>query len=110
MSKFSDSIDACIDKGVTERPPIEGMSYKAFAVHPHHPGNLLGLAIAHCKGDKFVVDVVREDISVANAAAVMKRYGISEVTGAEGDKADALAHAVAGVINILQESSADGRV
>jgi hypothetical protein len=94
------AIERCVDKGVTERPPIEGVTYVAFVVHPPNPANLLALAIAH-RADKFILDVIRDDISVADASVVMKRYGISEVTGAEGDKSDALAHATLGAFSLL---------
>jgi hypothetical protein len=100
--RWADTIDACTDKGVKERPPVAGISYAAFVVHPPHPGNLLALAIAHRGGDKFIVDVVKDDISVADSVAVLGRYGISQVTGDVGNEADALAHAVAGVINLLR--------
>jgi hypothetical protein len=99
---FVDKIEACVDKGVTERPPIAGLSYVAFAVYPPKPGNLLALAIAHRAGDQFVVDVVKDDIGIADASVVLKRYHISQVTGAEGDASDALAYAVAGAINLLR--------
>ena len=100
--KFADAVERCVDKGVTERPPVAGVSYAAFAVHPPQPGNLLGLAIAHCEGGKFIVDVVRENISFAEAAAVLARYGVSKASAAVGDEADALVHAVAGVVYELQ--------
>jgi hypothetical protein len=100
--KAADAVGRCVDKGVTECAPVAGVSYAAFAVHPSQPGNLLGLAVAHHAGGKFVVDLVRADISVADAAVVLKRYGISQVSGAAGDAADALVHAVAGVIFELQ--------
>ncbi len=100
--RFADVIEQCTDKGVTERPPVEGVSYAAFVVHPPRPGNLFGLAIAHRAGEKFIVDVVKGDISITDAAPVLKRYGISTVTGAVGDEADALAHAVAGVLSELR--------
>jgi hypothetical protein len=99
--RWIDAIEACTDKGVTERPPIAGVSYAAFAVHPAEPGNLLALAVAHRGGDKFIVDVVKDDISIVDAADVLRRYGISRVTGDVGDERDALAHAVAGVIHLL---------
>jgi hypothetical protein len=96
------AIEACVTKGVTERPPIDGMTYAAFVVHTPVPGNLLALAIAHRTHEKFILDVIREDISVADACAVMKRYGISEVTGdPNGNKSDALAHATAGAFSVL---------
>lgn len=96
-------LDQCIDKGVTERPPVAGKSYVAFAVHPPRPGPV-ALAIAHCESDTLVVDVVREAISIADAAALMQRYGIAAVTGAEseGDGFD-LAHATLGALNVLRE-------
>lgn len=96
------AIEACVTKGVTERLPIDGVTYAAFVVHTPVPGNLLALAIAH-RADKFIIDVIREDISVPDASAVMKRYRISEVTGANGDKSDALVHAVAGVVSVLRD-------
>jgi hypothetical protein len=99
--RWIDAVEACTDKGVTERQPIAGVSYAAFAVHPPEPGNLLALAIAHRGGDKFIVDAVRDDISIVDAAAVLERYGITRVTGHVGDESDTLAHAVAGVIHLL---------
>jgi hypothetical protein len=99
--RWRDAVERCVDKGVTERPPIAGVSYAAFAVHPAESGNLLALAVAHRGGDKFIVDVVKDDISVAEAADVLHRYGITRVSGGVGDEADALAHAVAGVVNLL---------
>ena len=96
------AIEQCVTKGVTERPPVAGVTYAAFVVHTPLPGNLLALAIAHRTPDKFILDVIRENISVADASAVMKRYGITEVTGdPNGDKSDALAHATAGVFSVL---------
>ncbi len=103
--QFADAIEACTDKGVTERPPIEGVKYAAFVVHPSQPGNLFAMAIAHRAGEKFVVDVIRDDISIADACAVLERYGISKVTGDLGEEADALAHAVAGAVYQLQAAT-----
>ena len=99
--RFADAVERCVTKGVKERPPIAGVKYVAFAVHPPHPGNLLGFAIAH-RGEKFVVDLVKADISVADASAIMDRYGISRVAAAVGEEADALAHAVAGAVYELR--------
>jgi hypothetical protein len=101
-------IEACVTKGVTERPPVAGFKYVAFAVHPPTPGLLCALAIAHPRGRTSVVDLVREDISVADSAALLKRYGISEITGAvtEGGGYD-LAHAVAGAISLTREGLHD---
>jgi hypothetical protein len=100
--RFAGAIERSTDEGVTERPPVRGVAYAAFAVHAPHAGNLLAMAVAHRAGEKFVVDLVRADISVAEAVAVLQRYGISRVTGAVGDEADALAHAAAGAIGLLR--------
>jgi hypothetical protein len=64
----------------------------------------LALAVAHRGGEKFIVDVVKDDISIVDAAAVLERYGISRVTAGVGDESDALAHAVAGAIHLLGTS------
>lgn len=100
--RWIDAVESCVDKGVTERPPVEGVSYAAFAVRPRNPGNLLALAIGHRDGEMYILDVVKDDISIDDAATVLKRYGITKLTGAEGDEADALAHAAAGVFSELR--------
>ena len=98
---WADKIEACVDKGVSERPPVEGVKYVAFTVHPPLPGNLHALAIAHRDGEKLVQDVIREDISVPDAAALVKSYGITKVTGTVGDVEGALAHATMGALSEL---------
>ena len=55
--KSADAVQHCVDKGVTERAPVVGVSYAAFAVHSPQPGNLLGLAVAHRRGARVVVDL-----------------------------------------------------
>jgi hypothetical protein len=100
--RWIDAVESCVDKGVTERPPQAGMVYAAFAVHPPCPGKLLALAIGHRAGGKVIVDVVKDDLDVSELVALLKRYDVSHVTGAEGDEADALAHAVAGVVHELR--------
>lgn len=100
--RWAEAIEACTDKGVTEWPPVAGVKYKAFQVHTlRRPGHVLGFAIAHREGEMRIVDVVKGDISIPDAAVVCQRYGITKITGAVGDEADALAHAVAGVISEL---------
>ena len=98
-------IDAAVDHGVSERPPLAGRVYAAFSVHPPRPGPV-ALAIAHREGERFVVDLVRERIDIVDAAPILRRYGISKITGAEskGDGCD-LAHATLGVLALLQRRS-----
>jgi hypothetical protein len=81
--RWADVIERSTDKGVTERPPVEGKSYVAFAVHPRRPGNLLALAIAHRDGEKVIIDLVKEDIGITDSAPILRRYGISTAFGTE---------------------------
>jgi hypothetical protein len=101
-STLADALERCTDKGVTERAPVKGVEYFAFVVHSNSAQTIcLGLAIAHCRGNTFVLDLVRENISIADAATLLQRYGISQVSGARGDTAHALAHAVAGAMSLM---------
>lgn len=102
---MTDVIDVAVDNGVAERPPLAGRAYAAFCVHPPRPGPV-ALAIAHREGEMFVVDLVRERIDIVDAAPILRRYGITKITGAEseGDGRD-LAHATMGVIALLQRRS-----
>jgi hypothetical protein len=106
--RWIDAIEACTDKGVTVRPPIAGMSYSAFVVHPPRPPGPIVMAIAHRADGKYIVDLVDEYPSIADAVSVLKPYGVSEVTGAESDTIDedGYAHAVAGVLSLLRDQEA----
>jgi hypothetical protein len=95
--------EAIVDPGVTERPPMVGQSYAAFVVHPREPGPIT-LAIAHCEGDKYVVDLCRDGLTIQQAADLVKAYGISEVTGADDDGVGSLAQAVCGIISLLRDA------
>jgi hypothetical protein len=92
------AIDACVTPGVMERPPVPGVSYVAFSVHPPRPGPVV-LPIAHCEGEQIVLDLIRDGLTIADAANLTKAYGVAEVESAlsEGDGLD-LAHAGVGAI------------
>jgi hypothetical protein len=98
-----EAIEACVEPGVTERPPVSGQFYAAFVVHPRAPGPTT-LAIAHCEGDKYVVDLVRDGLTIQQAADLVKAYGIGEVTGADDDGVGSLGQAVCGVISLLRDA------
>ncbi len=59
-------VEDWITPDVTERPWVLGWTYVAFAVHPLFPGPLLAIAIAHREGDKLVLDVARENITISD--------------------------------------------
>lgn len=95
-------LKVCIANGAVERPPVQGQVYAAFAVYPPVPGLLAAFAIVHREGEQRVQDVIRQNISVADAGALMDRYGISAIHGdeSEGD-GDDLLHATAGAFHML---------
>lgn len=83
-----DAIDAVTAFGRTELPPISGVTYTAFCDPSGGRNDAMTMAIAHVEGDKIVLDCVREsrpsfdpDVVVVEYAEVLKRYGISRVTG-----------------------------
>lgn len=101
-SVFSDGLGKCIDPGVTERAPIPGVRYHGFIVHPRHPGPVT-LAIAHRAGE----DLCRDGLRVDDCAALLKRYRINEVIGAddECDGGTSLAHAALGALHLAGEAA-----
>ncbi len=95
---WRDMVASAVQPGVLERPPVFGWSYVAFVVRPQHPGPVV-LAIAHREGTKVVLDAIRESISVADCAILVKRYGITHVTGAPDEgQGDSLAYAACGAM------------
>jgi hypothetical protein len=82
------------------------LTYHAFVVHPERPGPV-ALAIAHREALDFVVDLIREQITIDNSVPILRRYGIYHVTGAqeEGDGLN-LAHAVLGALDLARKAVA----
>jgi hypothetical protein len=75
------AIKSATTPGVTERRPIPGVVYHGFIVHPRQPGPVT-VAIAHRVGEKIVLDLCRDGLTIADAANLMKAYNITKVTGA----------------------------
>jgi hypothetical protein len=86
-----EKIEACIDRGVIERPPVPGQSHAGFVVL---------LAIGHRHGERFILDLVRDWLTIQQAADLLKA-GADD----EGDDSVSLAHAVCGVISVLKEAA-----
>jgi hypothetical protein len=81
-------IDAATVPGRHELPPMHGVSYAAFVDPSGGSADSMTVAIAHRDGNRGVVDAVRErrppfspDDAVAEFAALLKSYGVSEVQG-----------------------------
>jgi hypothetical protein len=71
-----------------ELPPVRGKQYVAFADPSGGSADSFTLAIAHTEGERAVLDAVRErrppfspDDVVQDFAALIKSYGIAQVTG-----------------------------
>jgi len=103
--RWRDRVTQASTRGETELPPVVGRTYAAFAVTPPESGDLLALVVAHRGDGKIVVDLAREDLTIAEASQVLRRYGVSDVAGAVDDGSDASARATAGAIFLLREAA-----
>jgi hypothetical protein len=81
-------IEAAIDRDVTVRPRIEGVTYFAFTDPSGGQHDSFTLAIAHLDGDQVVLDLLYERVPkfvttavVAEIAALLRSYGLNTVTG-----------------------------
>ncbi|MFY9291727.1 MAG: hypothetical protein WAP03_13665 [Methylorubrum rhodinum] len=81
-------VEACISAGVRERGFISAHSYFAFVDPSGGVNDSMTLAIAHREGEAAVLDAVRErkppfspEATTADFCALLKTYGITEVTG-----------------------------
>jgi hypothetical protein len=98
---FEAALERCVNHGVTERPPVPGQRYVAFAVHSRQPGPI-ALAIAHRAGEQRILDLCRDGLTIAQSAELIKAYGVDKVTGAVSDNDGCdLAHAALGALNLL---------
>ena len=85
----AESIQACVMDDVRERAPEEGVRYTSFADPASGSGkDSFTVAISHLDGDTAVLDVVRAwkppfnpSGVIAEAAELLKQYGLSETTG-----------------------------
>jgi hypothetical protein len=81
-------IEACIDKGVYERPYDKRNKYSAFCDPSGGSSDSFSLAIAHMESESVVIDCLREwkapfspPAIVAELAGVLRSYNLSRVTG-----------------------------
>jgi len=90
LSDFLDRelVGAAVDPGVVVRPPQPSLGYVAFADPSGGRGDVFTAAVAHAEGTTSVLDALYErrapfDPSgvVADIAALLRSYGISEITG-----------------------------
>lgn len=83
-----EALDACVMSGRRELPPAAGISYRAFADPSGGRADTFTLAVGHRAGERAIVDAMRAwkppfnpAAAVAEAAATLKAYGVSRVSG-----------------------------
>jgi hypothetical protein len=83
-----EAVDAVVMWGRAELPPQAGIDYVAFCDPSGGLADSMTLAIAHLEGDVCVLDLIAVVVppfspgeAVAEFAAILRRYGISKVTG-----------------------------
>lgn len=81
-------VEDCVAEGVTFRPRLPGIRYRAFVDPSGGSADSMTMAICHSEGDRAVLDCTREvrppfspDAVVVGFAAVLASYGVSEATG-----------------------------
>jgi hypothetical protein len=80
--------DACVDRGVVVRSPMDDVRYHAFCDASSGRSDSFVVAISHAEGKKAVLDAIMEWRApfnaaqvVAEAAEFLRSYRLSEITG-----------------------------
>lgn len=83
-----DIVEACVSRGVHERPRQHGIQYRAFVDPSGGSNDAFTMAIGHSGTETAILDVVRErkppfspEATVSEFCTVLKAYGVTEVTG-----------------------------
>jgi hypothetical protein len=85
----ADALSTCVESGIRERAPADKVSYVAFTDPAGGSGkDAFTLAIAHCDGERVVLDVCRAwrppfnpTGVIAEAAELLKTYRVPTVVG-----------------------------
>ncbi len=84
------AVEACIDYGIRERPPLQGIRYSAFVDLAGGGPDSFALAVAHRADDgRIVLDCLREvpgpnlnpSVVIEEFSGVLRSYWISSVRG-----------------------------
>jgi hypothetical protein len=83
-----EAVEACVEPGVRERPPVPGVRYAAFVDPSGGRADSMTLAVGHRELDCGVVDCLREIKPPFDPASVVREfagelaaYGVREVRG-----------------------------
>ena len=81
-------IESAVDLGVTVRPPVAGVSYRAFCDPSGGMSDSFTCGIAHAEGEIAVLDCLLEirapfnpATATGDVAKTLKSYGLAEVVG-----------------------------
>ena len=81
-------IESAVDNGVTVRPPVPGVSYRAFCDPSGGMSDLFTCGIAHAEGEIAVLDCLLEipapfnpTTATGDVARTLKSYELSELVG-----------------------------
>jgi hypothetical protein len=81
-------VEAAVDPGIFERPPVDGMSYHAFTDPSGGIADAMTVATAHLEGQTLVLDALREftppfspEAVVYEICQLLRRYRVGMVTG-----------------------------
>ncbi len=83
-----EAVEACVEWGVHERPPMDGVQYNGFVDVSGGGADSFGLAVTHKDGETGVLDATREvrpplspEAVITEFADLLKTYCITKVTG-----------------------------
>jgi hypothetical protein len=83
-----EAVEACVSRGVFERPPIEVATYVGFVDPSGGASDSFSVAVAHLENDTAVLDCVRErrppfspEAVVSEFADILKTYRVGTVRG-----------------------------
>lgn len=83
-----EQVEACVERGLRERPPVDGTRYFSFTDPSGGSGDSMACAVGHMDGDMLVVDAIREikalfdpESAVEEIAQVLAPYKVDQTTG-----------------------------
>lgn len=83
-----EAVEACVQTGQRELPPLAGLSYTAFVDPSGGSANSMTMAIGYKSDDLAIIDATRErrppfspEDVVREFAILLKSYGISKIVG-----------------------------
>jgi hypothetical protein len=81
-------IESAVDNGVSVRPPLPGVAYKAFCDPSGGVSDAFTMAVSHAEGEAVILDCIVEiaapfnpTSATGNIAKTLKEYGLTSVVG-----------------------------